>query len=199
MKSKIDLSGYLIWFAVGVLIGCLYFNCLWRFGSFLNLSERMVAMDRLVDGSEYGDFWELGIGILGGLIYIFTLCSGFTYLGPILSNGFCLIMGIWWGSFFTECMISKGLSFILIICKRIFPECVLFVAAFVSCLIWVNNMSTSYSGYRRRSGKNAVKYWKILVLSILFFIFWCISSFYVNFWRPIWRNLWKNINKIYMK
>lgn len=180
MKSKTDLSGYFIWFAVGVLLGCLYLNCLWRFCTFLNLSEHMAAMDRLADGSEYTKFWELTISILGGMIYVFTLCSGFTYLGPIMSNGFCLIIGIWWGSFFTECILSKGLSFILTICKMLFPECILFAAAFGSCLIWVNNMSTSYLEHRRRSGKKVAKYWRILILSIVLFIFWCISLFYVD-------------------
>lgn len=180
MKGKADISGFLIWFAVGILIGCLYLNCLWRFGPFLNISERNLAMTLWCEDQTYHTFWKMGLGILGAVIYLFTLCSGFTYLGKVLSKGFCLILGIWWGAFFTECILVKGISMLFVVLKNMFPESLLFVVSYVTCLIWVNNMSTIWGIRGRRTGKNGGKYWRILLISIFLFAIWAICSFYVN-------------------
>lgn len=180
MKQKKDLSDYLIGFAIGVLAGCLYMNILWRCAPFLNLNERSLAMSMLQENDTYRFFWEAGLGVLAMLIYVFTLCSGFTYLGVLLSKGFCFAAGIWWGAFLTECILIKGILFLREIVVLLMPESVLYLAAYGSGLIWVNNMSTSFSVKRKEPGKTTIKFWKNLSMSLFFCVLWCISWYYVN-------------------
>lgn len=180
LTGRTNISRSCVCAAIGVIVGCLFLNLLWKFGPFLNVSERKLALSLLGENEKYRIFWEIGMGILGICIYVVTICSGFTELGQVLSEGLCFVFGIWWGSFLTECILAKGLAFIWEIGKFMFPECIFYTIAYLSGVIWVHNMSTSNYKKRKHAGKNTGKHWRLFVLSGLFFILWCLSLFYVN-------------------
>lgn len=169
------------WYTAGVVLGCLLMNLMWQYGSVFLLNERKLALSLLEDNVTYIRFWNTSLGILCVFLYALLIGSAFTRLGVMISNGFCFAAGIWCGAFCTEGMIVKGLNYILLIGRLIFPECVLYLAAYSFGIIFVYKMSIKQENRRKLSGKKQWNIWKNLVWSILFFVCWGIKEYYVNY------------------
>lgn len=180
IKKMNDISTVMMIFAVGFLVGCIYFNFLWKIGDVFSVNERKYVFGLLQEEETYRKFWKMILMILGSLIYVFSVSSCFTDFGAVLSNGLWFVQSIWWGAFFTECTLIKGVSSVWYTLKFVLPEGVFFMAAYILCLIWANNMSTSVKNKGKYKRKNAVKHRKILIISVCFFVFWIICSCYVN-------------------
>lgn len=191
ITKKYDLYRIIILFSLGFFIGCIYMNCLWRMDLFLQISERKYAMDMLYEQEHYKKFWELSFGILGAIVYLLTLISGYTKIGNALPYGFCLVFGIWWGAFLTECMIIKGIYATWYVIKIVMPEIIIYVGAYIFAFIWSCNMSTLDFEKKKLQKKSFGNSGGILVISIILFVFWLICSFYVNC-HELWIQ-WKKI------
>ena len=180
MADKRNGTEYIVYAAIGVIVGCVFMNLLWRYGDYLVQHEHKYALSLLGESDTYRFFWKSMIAMLGVFLYGITLSSGFTSLGTVISKGVCFVLGIWWGSFGTECILARGIDFLIQIMKFLLMENFGFLLSYSLCLEWIYRTSRGYSYRGKRVGGRLGRHWKVLAFSVLWLVIWCICWSYVN-------------------
>lgn len=180
MEIRKNLQRVILLYAAGVLVGCLFMNIVWRNASMFYINERKFALSLLCDDQEYGDFWECMIAIIGTFLYIIICSAGWISWGCVLVNGICFSSGIWWGAFLTECMICKGISYIITILRIIFPESICYILAYGFACCWGLTADEVKNIRRKQTGRNRNKRYVLLICGIIFWSAWLLWFVYVN-------------------
>lgn len=166
---------------IGVMMGCLCMNIFWRYGSSLNNNQRTLAVSLLQSSKMYIRFWECSVSCLSVIIYVLLLIASFTAIGNVFARGFSFSMGIWCGATGTQCMIAKGIHFLFVIARLLFPEVLLYIAAYVLLSLFGYRMYKRLINGKKYKTKSSFKLWSPLVFSVICFLLWGICLFYVNF------------------
>lgn len=175
-----------ILFLVGLFLGCVYFNLLWRFRGSLFQEEWGMLLDRFYDEPLNVMCKKVFIYLIGMLsVQIVFFCFGIVKWGKIIFQGFGICFGIVTGALETLVLLCYDIQDSV----KVLLKCICVLGMPLMILSFSVILANAFSSLKWYMNEKSKKWKKIQLKKYIFYFSWSVIVFigyimvfrYVNF------------------
>lgn len=168
-------------FCVGLLIGCLFQNLLWKMESTYYNYMLLIGLDQALENQNRNSSFFLLLAFLGS-IYLLLILSGLGKVGKIFGQGIALCTGTMLGSVMSLVLLGRGMQKMFDLFLHGWPAFFISTPALLMGIILTCNMSTEWK-ITAKQYKSLLR--KYVLFSTLAFAAFLLGIFLLCYVNPI--------------